>query len=42
MTTKKQKVMSIINICNVIKPSNKEDVEYWIEKIKELCEEMLK
>lgn len=39
MTTKKQKIMSIINICNVIKPQDKEDVEFWILKIKEICEE---
>jgi len=40
MITKKQKlkIMSIINICNVIKSSNKKDVDYWILKIKEICE----
>jgi len=36
----KLKVMSIINICNTIKSNsnNKDDVEFWILKIKEICE----
>jgi len=44
MMTKKQKneIQSIINICNVIKSSNKEDVDYWLLKIKEICGECLK
>jgi len=37
MITKKQKLMSIINICNVIKPQNKKDVEYWVLEIKKIC-----
>lgn len=38
----KNKISSIINICNVIKPNNKKDVEFWVLKIKELCGEVLK
>lgn len=41
MTTKKQKIMSIVNICNVLKPTNKENVKFWVLKIKELCGEVL-
>lgn len=45
MTITKQqryKIMSIKNICNVIKPNNKDDVKFWVEKIKEICEEVIK
>lgn len=40
MITKKQKnkIMSIINMCNIINPKNKEDVKFWVLKIKEICE----
>lgn len=44
MITRKQrnKIMSIVNMCNAIKPNDKEDVEFWVLKIKELSEEVLK
>ena len=40
--SQKNKIMSIINICNAIKPSDKEDVKFWISKVKENCEEVLR
>jgi hypothetical protein len=44
MTTKKQKFMSIENMCNEIirKSYNQEDVKFWVLRIKEICEEALR
>jgi len=40
MTTKKQKAMSIINMCNTIE-RDKKDCDFWLSKIKEICEELI-
>ncbi len=42
MKKKINQIMSIINICNVIKSYNKKDVDYWLLKIKEICVDLLK
>jgi hypothetical protein len=36
------KLMSIINICNVIINENKDAENFWVLKIKEISEELLK
>ena len=41
----KLKIMSIINMCNAIKKddlNNKKDSDFWVLKIKGICEDFLK
>jgi len=41
----KLKIMSIINICNSIKRDdlkNKKNSDFWVLRIKEICEDFLK
>lgn len=41
----KLKLMSIINMCNIIKKEdlkNKEDSDYWVLEIIKICEDLLK
>jgi hypothetical protein len=41
MINQKQKLLSIINMCNAI-ISNKKKDDFWVLKIKELCEREMK